>query len=98
MSATHTQSKWDRLCRLGQIAQLEQLIKLKGKMPQEVLALELDAEMPPFKPQVFQLVVRPDGIWLHARAVRAWRKTEVFRFIADCDQPSDFRRANPLRR
>lgn len=91
---TYKTKKWKKFCALEGVRALEELVRLKG-MPEETYALE--AGVPAYKPRVFQVVVRPDGIWLHAKIVDQWSRREMYRFIADCDVPSDFRRANQRR-
>jgi hypothetical protein len=73
------------------MSELEELVRLKGQP--EVFATE--DIMPRYNAAAFQVVVRPDGIWTHARTVSGWAQRKFYRFFADCETPSDFRMANP---
>lgn len=84
---THTpNANWKKLCPLAQLAELEELIRLKGQP--DVSATETD--MPPYCETAFQVVVRPDGIWTHARTAHEWGKRKFDRLVASCDAPSSF--------
>lgn len=90
---TQPSTRWGRLCGLEQDSQIKELERLLGEP--ELSAVPSDSKMPRYKSGVFQLVAREDGWWIHSRILRQWRRRNTLRFMADCDQPSDFRRKNP---
>lgn len=90
---TTPNTRWGRLAELAHIDKLGELVTTLGAPTPEVTATE-DA-MPDYRADVFQVAVRPDGIWIHASLLRRWGARQIHRFMASCDAPSDFRRANP---
>lgn len=87
--STTPNTRWGRLCSTEQIAQLQPLSEKFGSPVVHQVC------NPRYVPGVFQVLVLEDGIWIHASLLRRWRTREVLLFMADCDVPSDFRRANP---
>jgi len=92
MPKTTPNTRWGRLGDLHHTGRLEQLSNAMGMTP-EVHACEHCT--PPYRAGMFQVIVRPDGIWIHASLLRKWQRRQFYTFLADCDLPSGFRQDYP---
>lgn len=77
-------SRWARLCPVEDLRHLVELVGLLGQ------PAVYESVAPRYRPGEFQVVVREDGVWIHASLHRRFAKRLMMRFIADCDVMSDF--------
>lgn len=80
--ATTPSTRWGKLSNLEQVSQVGQISEILGETP-EVHASE--TKPPAYLPGVFQVWVRPDGVWIHACLLRRWRRRQMRRLLAESE-------------